>query len=325
MNLDIILIGGFVFVLALIGAVVMFINMLGSPQQKLRDRLERYRVRFSPTAATERTRPLLAKDKGSPLDQLLRDILPRPAELRTRLNKTGRKISLTQYASASVGILVALFVGLGFVGSVPIALALLIAFVFALALPHVYISRAISKRLNHFISLFPEAIDLIVRGLRSGLPVNESMNTVSREIEDPVGVEFRSVGDAVRLGKTLDDALWEAAARIDTADFKFFVISLSVQKETGGNLAETLENLSEILRRRQQMKLKIRALSSEGRASAYIVGSLPFVMFGILLLMNYDYASVLFTDSRAIAIISGSMLWMLIGVFIMARMINFEI
>lgn len=326
MNVDVIVFTIFVLVAAVVGAFLVFLNMLGSPAQKTRGRLDRFKERHSPTArAKAREKRLLTKSKGTQLDQMIRDMLPRPAELRARLDKTGRDISLTQYSGASAALLVVSFLFLKFIGNVPGVLAIMLGLAVSIAGPHMIVGRMIDKRLNNFTSLFPEAIDLIVRGLRSGLPVNESMNTVGREIEDPVGVEFRTVGDAMRLGQTLDEALWAAAKRVDTPDFKFFVISLSVQKETGGNLAETLENLSDILRRRQQMKLKIRALSSEGRASAYIVGALPFIMFGIILTMNYDYGSVLFTDPRAITIIVGALMWMGLGVFIMGKMINFEV
>src|SRR3546814_6834106 len=134
----------------------------------------------------------------------------------------------------------------------------------------------VNKRQDKFLAIFPEAIDLIVRGLKSGLPVTESINAVGREMDDPIGTEFRRIGDDIRFGKTMTEALWAATDRLSVAEFKFFVISLSVQQETGGNLAETLGNLSGILRSRQQMKLKVRAMSSEGRASAMIIGSLPF-------------------------------------------------
>lgn len=131
--------------------------------------------------------------------------------------------------------------------------------------------------------------------------------------------------DQVRIGKTIDEALETTAHRIDNPEFKFFMISLSIQRETGGNLAETLSKLSDLLRRRQQMRLKIKAMASEGKASAYIVGALPFVMFLMLLFLNYDYTSVLFTDPRAIYASLGGMVWMAIGGFIMKQMVSFEI
>lgn len=328
MNYDVIIIGIFIAVFVVFGSFIVFLNMLGSPEKRVRDRLERFKDRFSPNAsdrAQARARGILAKDKGTPLDQMLREILPRPAELRARLNKTGKKISLGNYAMASVAVAITVFAVFTIVAGVNLLLALLMALFFGIGGPHFMVGRMITKRLNDFTILFPEAIDLQVRGLRSGLPITESIKIVGRELEDPVGIEFRKINDAVRMGKSLEDALWASAEILDTPDFKFFVISLAVQKETGGNLAETLENLSEILRKRHQMKMKVKALTSEGKASAYIVGSLPFIMFGITLSMNYDYASIMFTDPRGIMALSIGVAWMSVGVLIMAKMINFEI
>lgn len=155
--------------------------------------------------------------------------------------------------------------------------------------------------------------------------MTESIATVGREMEDPVGVEFRRIADGVRFGQQLEEVLWETAKRLSLPEFNFFVISLSVQRETGGNLGETLANLSDILRRRKQMKLKIKAMSSEARASAMILGSLPFVMFGIVYAMNPSYASELFTDPRGMMMAAAGVTSMMIGIGVMAKMVRFEI
>ena len=122
----------------------------------------------------------------------------------------------------------------------------------------------------------------MVRGLRSGLPISETIGIVADELPDPVGTEFRAVSDKMRIGRTMDAALQETSDRLGTSEFQFYVISLAIQRETGGNLAETLSNLAEALRKRSQMKLKIRAMSSESKASAYIIGALPFIVFGLI-------------------------------------------
>ncbi len=140
-----------------------------------------------------------------------------------------------------------------------------------------------------------------------------------------MGSEFRHIADAMKLGQPLEVALSEAAQRIPLTDFHFFVISLSVQKETGGNLTETLENLSNLLRRRQQMKLKIRAMSGEAKASAYIIGSLPFILGTIIYMMNPEYTSQLFTDPRGRIMVGVGLAWLSIGAVIMAKMVSFEI
>jgi tight adherence protein B len=207
----------------------------------------------------------------------------------------------------------------------PFLLAFFAGTFVGIGLPHFVIGRMIKKRVAKFNSNFPDAIELMVRGLRSGLPITETMVIVAGEISGPVGIEFRAVADKMKIGRTMEAALQEAADRLGTPEFQFFVITLAIQRETGGNLAETLSNLADVLRKRAQMKLKIRAMSSESKASAYIVGSLPFIVFGLVYMMNPDYMGGFFTDQRLIVAGLGSMVWMSIGGFIMAKMVNFEI
>jgi tight adherence protein B len=148
---------------------------------------------------------------------------------------------------------------------------------------------------------------------------------VSREIGGPVGEEFKIVTEKIKIGKTMEDALQDTADRLGTPEFQFFVITLAIQRETGGNLAETLSNLAEVLRKRAQMKLKIRAMSSESKASAYIVGSLPFVVFGLVWSVNPGYLSGFFSEPRLMIAGLIGLVWMGIGVAIMAKMVSFEI
>jgi tight adherence protein B len=183
----------------------------------------------------------------------------------------------------------------------------------------------ITRRILKFNANFPDAIELMVRGLRSGLPISETLGVVAAEIGGPVGIEFRAVADKMKIGRTMEAALQESADRLGTAEFQFFVITLAIQRETGGNLAETLSNLADVLRKRAQMKLKIRAMSSESKASAYIVGSLPFVVFLLVWFINPGYMGGFFTDQRLMVAGMGGLVWMGIGGFIMAKMVNFEI
>jgi tight adherence protein B len=183
----------------------------------------------------------------------------------------------------------------------------------------------IIRRINKFNTNFPDAIELMVRGLRSGLPISETLAIVASEIGGPVGVEFRAVADKMKIGRTMEAALQDTADRLGTPEFQFFVITLAIQRETGGNLAETLSNLADVLRKRAQMKLKIRAMSSESKASAYIVGSLPFVVFLLVMFVNPTYMGGFFTDQRLMVAGLGGLLWMGIGGFIMAKMVSFEI
>jgi tight adherence protein B len=165
----------------------------------------------------------------------------------------------------------------------------------------------------------------MVRGLRSGLPISETVGVVANEIQEPVATEFRNVADKMKIGRTMEAALQETAERLGTPEFQFFVISLAIQRETGGNLAETLSNLSEVLRKRAAMKLKIRAMSSESKASAWIVGALPFIVFGLIWFINGEYMQNFFVDQRLMIAGGIGLVWMSLGAFIMSRMVNFEI
>jgi len=312
-------------VFATLGAAIA---TAGPSNKLLRRRLLRFKARYSggSDAVLDQARSILvSQDEGSGLEAFLGRLLPRRDMLRKRLKQTGRDIPPGRYIgiSIAVGLGMAMFSATVMNAAPP--LAILSGIGAGFALPHWAVGLMIRRRQRKFLALFPEAIDLMVRGLKSGLPINESISIVGSEIGDPVGEEFARISDQVRLGKQLEEALWSTAERLDFPDFKFFVIALGIQRETGGNLGETLENLGKILRSRQQMKLKIRALSSEGKASAMIIGVLPFVMFGIIYAMNSEYMSTFFTDPRAQAALIGAMIWMSIGGFIIKKMINFKI
>src|SRR5688500_9060702 len=207
----------------------------------------------------------------------------------------------------------------------PILLALFAGLFFGLGGPYYFVGRMIKRRVAKFNTNFPDAIELMVRGLRSGLPITETLGIVAAEIAGPVGLEFRAVADKMKIGRTMEVALQETADRLGTAEFQFFVITLAIQRETGGNLAETLSNLADVLRKRAQMKLKIRAMSSESKASAMIVGSLPFIVFILIWFINGKYMQGFFVDERLMIAGAGGLVWMGIGVFIMAEMVDFEI
>jgi tight adherence protein B len=266
------------------------------------------------------------KASGLPLvDAVASRVLPRPEILRKRLRNTGRPIEIAHYLLICLILVGAVSAAMVLsVGLSPL-LSLAIGVIAGIGLPHLAIGMMVSKRKETFIGQFPDAIDLIVRGLKSGLPVTESIKTVASEIPDPVGVEFKQIIDQLSLGKTLEEAMWMATERIDIPEFRFFVVSLSVQRETGGNLAETLENLADILRKRRQTKLKVRALSSEARASALIIGVLPFVMFALIWMVNSEYLMPLFDDTRGNIMLGFGLIWLTLGFGVMAKMVRFEI
>jgi tight adherence protein B len=248
----------------------------------------------------------------------------RTEALAMRLNRTGKGWTVSQYAYASIGLALSVAVAIFVMSRAPL-LSLGVGLFVGAGIPHMVVNFLINKRTNQFITKFPDGIELLVRGLRSGLPVTETLGIVATEVPGPVGFEFKTVIDRIKVGKTMEDALQDTADKLGIAEFNFFTITLAIQRETGGNLAETLSNLADVLRKRGQMKLKIRAMSSESKASAYIVGSLPFLVFGAIMYINPTYMSTFFTDDRLIVAGLGAGVWMGLGVFIMAKMVNFEI
>ncbi len=264
--------------------------------------------------------------------KLLVSLIPDPEKLAKRIRMTGKSWTLGQYMAVSCGLILAL-AALFFIRGWPPLLAIFVSLAAGLWLPHWWVGRLINKRINRFTVNFPDALELLVRGLRSGLPISETLHLVATEVPGPVGEEFRMITERIKIGKSMDQALQETADRLDTPEFQFFCITLNIQRETGGNLAETLNNLAGVLRQRAQMKLKIKAMSSESKASAYIIGALPFIVFSLICYINYDYMKPFFTPDplgllglglmQLIGI--GGLCWMSIGAFIMSQMINFEI
>ena len=316
-----ILIGGF-------GALGLAFMALRGPSagKSVKRRIELIRERHGDVitgSAQAQIRKLFA-ERSSKLEGYASTLIPKPALLRKRLEQTGKDISLGKYAMVCLGLVFIVTFGLMMKGA-PFLLSLLLGLFVGVGVPHFVIGKLIKRRINKFNTNFPDAIELMVRGLRSGLPITETLGIVASEIIGPVGVEFRMVADKMKIGRTMESALQDTADRMGTAEFQFFVIMLAIQRETGGNLAETLSNLADVLRKRAQMKLKIRAMSSESKASAYIVGSLPFIVFTLVWMINPGYMSKFFTDERLMVAGAGGLLWMSIGAFIMAKMVNFEI
>jgi tight adherence protein B len=266
----------------------------------------------------------LFAERSSKIEGYASTLIPKPALLRKRLEQTGKNITLGKYAIVCLALIVLTTVGLKMRGA-PFLLSFLLGLFVGVGIPHYIIGKMIKRRINKFNSNFPDAIELMVRGLRSGLPITETLGIVAGEISGPVGIEFRMVADKMKIGRTMEAALQDTADRLGTAEFQFFVITLAIQRETGGNLAETLSNLADVLRKRAQMKLKIRAMSSESKASAYIVGSLPFIVFSLVWMINPAYMAKFFTDERLMVAGLGGLIWMGIGGLIMAKMVNFEI
>jgi tight adherence protein B len=306
----------------------MLAGTLTGESKRLRRRLAQITVGEAgrhAAASQQSLRRETADSSIASFDKLIKRWVPQPAKLRARLAATGHRISLGEYVLACFLVAIISFSARLAYGELPLLVSTLIALGSGIGIPHSVVSFMIKRRSSRFTMLLPEAIDLIVRGLRSGLPITESIKVVGQEIPDPVGIEFRRIIESFALGMTLDDALWAAAERLNVSEFRFFAISLSVQQETGGNLTETLDNLAEILRRRKQLKLKIRALTGEARASAAILGSLPFIMFGTLLLIRPEYVDVMLTTHQGHVMLGMGFGSIALGIGIMIKMTKFEI
>ncbi|GAB4369317.1 MAG: type II secretion system F family protein [Kiloniellaceae bacterium] len=313
-----------------LGMLVLFLLLFGgSPVEKqTRRRIDRIKRSNKPVMVAQQAVSIRRADSDSGIevvDNLVKRLVPRPELLRLRLASAGLKTSLARYVTICLLVGLTAFGMLMFFALVPPLVAVLTGIFSALMLPHLVVAFLVARRRNKFIANFPEAIDLMVRGLRSGLPITESIRTAGAEIVDPVGLELRRITDSVRLGAKLEEALWDCSRRLNIQEFNFFTVALSIQAETGGNLAETLANLSDVLRRRRQLKLKIKALSSEAKASAYIIGSLPFVMAVLIYLVNADYIDDLWIDPRGPFLIGLGFLSFAMGIGVMYKMVKFEI
>jgi tight adherence protein B len=318
----------FIGVMSGVTMLLVVAAFAGIGSRRYTRRLQEVSVR---KAATERrgdmpTRSLSRRGRSATpgIDRIFR-LLPRRQALVERLAKTGREISVGQYMLVTIGTILVLALLLMVLAGFGLVASLLFASALGIFIPHYLIGRMGRKRVARFIGLFPEAIDLMVRALRAGLPVTEAIINAGREIGDPVGAEFRGIEAGMRLGRDLDSLLWDIAKRITAPEFRFFIIALSVQRETGGNLAETLSNLSDVLRRRRTMRAKARAMASEARASTMILGSLPILVTIILSITSPGYILPLFTDIRGLMLVAVAIGMLVSGVAIMVKMARFEI
>lgn len=200
-----------------------------------------------------------------------------------------------------------------------------VVIVSALGLPRWFLSFLRKRRIKKFLAGFPEAIDVIIRGIKAGLPVGDCFRLIANEGVEPLRSEFRRVVEVQSLGLSIGDAVERLAERIQIPETSFFSIVVNVQEKAGGNLSEALGNLAAVLRDRKRMKEKVSAISAEAKASAGIIGSLPFLVGGVVYFVNPSYMMLLFTTTAGNMILAGSFIWMAVGVFIMRGMINFEI
>ena len=197
-------------------------------------------------------------------------------------------------------------------------------FAAGLGMPRWVLNFLAKRRTKKFTASFSDALDIIVRGIKSGLPVHDCLRIIGQETPEPMSGEFRRLNENVSMGVTIDQALEKMYERMPTSELRFFIIVLVIQAKTGGNLAEALGNLSTVLRSRKLMREKIKALSSEATASAFIIGCLPPGVVILILVTAPDYMTTMFTDPRGNIMLFGAAFWMALGVFTMRKMINFK-
>ena len=254
----------------------------------------------------------------------LREKATRRLTLDQRLVQAGLRISKAQYYTWSnflgIGLATALYTASDH--SLMIILGYAIG---ALGLPRLMLIILRYRRMARFIEHFASAIDIIIRGVRAGLPVPECLKIVAREVPEPVRGEFLLVSESQTVGLTIAEAVTRMAERVPVPEARFFSILISIQQKSGGNLAEGLTNLSNVLRERKKMAEKIKAMSAEAKASAGIIGSLPFCVAALVHYTSPGYMDVLWTTREGHMMLLFSGLWMLTGVLVMKRMISFDI
>ncbi len=296
---------------------------LNSVKLSASESMGKFVVRDKLAEAQKRRRSVQDTLKDIEKRQKQRDKNAKSPPLKMLLMQAGMKVTVQRFYiySAVVGVVVT-FAGL-FLGS-PLYLApgLLLAGIFGLPRWFVYYRRG--RRIKAFLKEFPNAIDVIVRALRSGLPLNDGIRLIAQEAQEPVKAEFRRMVDAQQVGVSIPESAMRMAEYMPCPEASFFGIVIQIQSQAGGNLSEALGNLSRVLRDRKKMAAKVQALSMEAKASAYIIGSLPFAVALLVYLSSPGYIMVLFTTDTGHVIMGCAAVWMSLGILVMKKMINFK-
>ncbi|NYS26733.1 type II secretion system F family protein [Rhodobacteraceae bacterium 2376] len=253
------------------------------------------------------------------------DERPKRPTLEQRLRQADLPLSRGQYWLACLGTGVIALGILKALTSQALPVIAILAAGAALLLPHLFVERRRNARFLQFTQEFPNAIDVVVRGVKSGLPLSDCLKIISAEAQEPVRSEFRKVVEDQTLGMTNEEVVQRLAVRVPLPEVRFFGIVIAIQSRTGGSLSEALGNLSRVLRDRKKMREKIKAMSSEAKTSAGIIAALPFGVAFFVYLTSPDYISLLFTTTLGNMVLLGCAVWMGIGVLVMRNMINFEI
>lgn len=243
--------------------------------------------------------------------------------LAVKITQAGLTWSKRQYMIISVGVGIGMFV-LGLMMGGGLLAAVGAGFAGAFGIPRWLLSFLKKRRESKFLNAFPDAVDVIVRGIKSGLPLLDCMKMITVDAPEPVRSEFRAIVETQAVGVPLGDACGRLYESMPVPEANFFGIVISIQQKAGGNLSEALGNLSRVLRDRKKMKAKIQAMSQEAKASAGIIGALPIAVMTMVYITSPQYISLLFTEPLGNVMLACSAGWMLMGVMVMRKMINFD-
>ena len=272
---------------------------------------------------TKRRKTIQTSLKDLEVRQKARGKFSSKVPLQKSIEQAGWKMSVRKFYYFSavlgvVGLLAALIFGFSLISSLGITI------VAGFGLPRFLLSRARKRRLVKFTDEFPNAVDLIVRGIKSGLPLGDTLRMVSTETMEPVRGEFQKIIETQQMGIPISEAVERLYRNVPTPETNFFSIVIGIQAQAGGNLSEALGNLSRVLRDRKKMKAKIQAMSMEAKASGGIIGSLPVIVALLVYLTSPDYISILFITTPGNMILAVAAFWMAMGIFVMKSMINFD-
>lgn len=308
------------------GVVWVFLYPYLSGQRNAEKRLESV-AKSEPVARTSAAR-VGQKVRREQVEETLKELDTRQKKtkrvpLSARLSQAGLDWSKERFLiSAGVLGLVGFVVGL--LADAGLLIAALIAFAAAVGLPLWLLGFLKKRRESKFLNAFPDAVDVIVRGIKTGLPLGDCLKVIATEAQEPVKSEFRSIMETQNVGLPLGDACAKLYERVPLPEANFFGIVIGIQQKAGGNLSEALGNLSRVLRDRKKMKAKIQAVSMEAKASASIIAALPVAVMTIVYLTSPDYIALLWTASLGRLMLAASAVWMFIGVMVMRKMINFD-
>jgi tight adherence protein B len=282
-------------------------------------------AKATPAARTPRGQPRSRRDQ---VEATLKDFEERhkksknPA-LSVRIAQAGLKWSKQQFLIISAAVGLGMFL-VGVLGGAGLLVAAAMAFAGAFGLPRWWLSFLKKRREAKFLNAFPDAVDIIVRGVKAGLPLLDCLKVITTESPEPVKSEFRAIVETQAVGMPLGEAAMKLYEDMPVPEANFFGIVVAIQQKSGGNLAEALGNLSRVLRDRKKMKAKIQAMSQEAKASAGIIGALPIAVMTLVYITSPQYIALLWTEPLGRLMLAASAIWMFMGVMVMKKMINFD-